>query len=403
MGENPGRQIAVVKMTMLNEVRNLTQNGRTCENATYYVFSSNQLRENVKIIREMFSKSVNICFSVKANPFLAVIGAECADYVEVCSYGELQLCRNNRLSENRIVVGGIYKEKEELEYISYNSYARISIESKSELEELNELLKKSGKKQKVLLRLSSGNQFGIDGKEIVEIVDNKEAYSNVIFAGIHYYSGTQKKQIREITGDLQKIEEVMESCNFDAAEIEYGPGIGVPLFPAQKNEWFGKILEYMAEEINRLSDRYRVTLEFGRLLCYDCGVLITPIVNIKDTNGRRFYIVDTGMHHISYYGQMQGTPSPKVSYLAEKTAERETVTICGSLCTANDILAKNVELGRGQVGDLLVFENVGAYSVTESRALFLSHALPAVYLMEGQSLKLMRGQVETFPLNGQEK
>lgn len=61
-----------------------------------------------------------------------------------------------------------------------------------------------------------------------------------------------------------------------------------------------------------------------------------------------------------------------------KHAVKRNWTIAGSLCTMNDILVRNLELEEPR-GDYLMFENAGAYSVTEGMAVFLSHELPTVY------------------------
>ncbi len=52
--------------------------------------------------------------------------------------------------------------------------------------------------------------------------------------------------------------------------------------------------------------------------------------------------------------------------------------ICGSLCTVADVIVKQLPLAGAQVGDVLVFERVGAYSVMEGINLFLSRDLPCV-------------------------
>ena len=84
---------------------------------------------------------------------------------------------------------------------------------------------------------------------------------------------------------------------------------------------------------------------------------------------------------------------------ADDRAEKNAYTICGSLCTTSDILARGVQLPTLHIGDKLVFEKTGAYSVTEGLALFLSRELPAVYLQEGDRLTLVRDVMQVFTLN----
>ena len=53
-------------------------------------------------------------------------------------------------------------------------------------------------------------------------------------------------------------------------------------------------------------------------------------------------------------------------------------TICGSLCTTADVIVRQLPLVGAQIGDVLVFERTGAYSMMEGMNLFLSRDLPQV-------------------------
>ena len=102
---------------------------------------------------------------------------------------------------------------------------------------------------------------------------------------------------------------------------------------------------------------------------------------------------------MNYYGQIDGHQIPTIIRLGKNNGSNDIYTICGSLCTASDILAKNVLLPYVQPGDQLIFCNVGAYSVTESRAMFLSRDLPIVVLKNGTETNIKRKIVNTYLLN----
>ena len=75
-------------------------------------------------------------------------------------------------------------------------------------------------------------------------------------------------------------------------------------------------------------------------------------------------------------------------------------TLCGSLCTHNDILIRKVRLPELQIGDVLAFYRAGAYSMTEGMALFLSRELPSVFLYsKQQDFKMIRNLTPTDPMN----
>ena len=107
-----------------------------------------------------------------------------------------------------------------------------------------------------------------------------------------------------------------------------------------------------------------------------------------------------------YYGQSMAMKQPLCELFPRRPVESRPVeneqnwNICGSLCTINDILVKQMPLADVKTGDVLIFKNTGAYAMTEGIALFLSRNLPAIVILDekGES-HLARGPLETYPLN----
>ena len=145
-----------------------------------------------------------------------------------------------------------------------------------------------------------------------------------------------------------------------------------------------------------------MTLELGRYFAAISGSYATSIVDLKTNLGRRYCLVDGGIHQVNYYGQMLATKRPPVTVVPCRAGESETYTVCGALCTANDVLLKEFPLTDPQMGDVLIFDRVGAYSHMEGIALFLSRDLPQVALYSAKSgLRLVREAVPTDPWNGE--
>ena len=107
------------------------------------------------------------------------------------------------------------------------------------------------------------------------------------------------------------------------------------------------------------------------------------------------------MHHIVYYGQYMAMKQPFVSVVGRDNAGADKQwTICGSLCSMNDILVKQISLPDLETGDILCFENAGAYCMTEGISLLLSRDLPAIYLVrENGDLYRIREPFETKQIN----
>ena len=90
---------------------------------------------------------------------------------------------------------------------------------------------------------------------------------------------------------------------------------------------------------------------------------------------------------------------PHYEIYPRKVSEFVNYNLCGSLCTINDIIVKNVETRKLSLNDVFIFKNVGAYSSTEGISLFLSRDLPKVIIKKDNDLILVRDTVKTSNLN----
>ena len=83
----------------------------------------------------------------------------------------------------------------------------------------------------MLLRLTSGGQFGMDGMHIENIVANRQKYPWISFEGIQYFSGTQKTSLKKMQRELNEadafLEKLEKNCGLQPAFWKFGPG-----FPA---------------------------------------------------------------------------------------------------------------------------------------------------------------------------
>lgn len=363
----------------------------------FYYLDVGRVQAKIRWLKTCLPEGIKLCFSVKSNPWFAEVALREADFIETCSPGEVQLCLGLGIPASRISVGGVCRTEEECRFLVEMKPRRISVESQNQLRALSKAAEHTNCSLPVLLRLSSGNQFGMPREKIQDILESAYEYPGVEFVGIHYYSGTQKRRPTEVCRDIDQLLNAVRLV--EIREIEYGPGIGVPQFQNQRTDEFADCLEALAEGLAKLSIRHEVILECGRLLTANAGIFVTRIMDIKENAGKSYWIVDGGIHHLSYYGQINGKPHPVIWQETESAEEQKLVTICGSLCAAGDILAKDICLGPAVPGNCLLFLNAGAYTITESRSLFLSRALPAILCHENGETRLLRGHTPTFPLN----
>ena len=74
-----------------------------------FIFDTQSLQDRVRAISDIWGKEVNLCYSIKANPFLISSMLEVVDKLEVCSPGELEICENLGVSGEHIIFSGVNK------------------------------------------------------------------------------------------------------------------------------------------------------------------------------------------------------------------------------------------------------------------------------------------------------
>ena len=133
-----------------------------------YVFDLDELKDRLQMIRRCLGNRIRLCYAMKANPFLVAPLQNFVDKYEVCSPGEFRICERHQVPMEQIVLSGVYKEDREICHAveMYAGKGTFTIESKQQLELLEKCAAAAGKNIRALLRVSSGNQFGMDEESI---------------------------------------------------------------------------------------------------------------------------------------------------------------------------------------------------------------------------------------------
>ena len=369
-----------------------------------YIFDFDILKNRIEYLNESLDKHAKLCFAMKANPFLAKPLSKLTERLEVCSPGEFSVCVKSEIPMKQLVISGVYKSEKDTAMM-IEKYPDIGIYTAESTEQW-ELLKKYSqtyeRKINVLLRLTSGNQFGMTKDEIKEIISEPHPFAHI--CGIQYFSGTQKTSLKRLTRETEKLSEFLlelkTQCGFIPEELEYGPGLPVSYFREDKEFNESEFLCEFANLLGSIDFDGKIILELGRFIAASCGVYITKAVDIKSNRGQRYCIIDGGMNHISYYGQSMAMKIPYMETLPDRTGEDQNITICGALCTVNDILVKQFPVSEIHKGDVFVFKNTGAYCMTEGISLFLTRALPKILGYSKESgFFVIRDEIATDFLN----
>ena len=369
----------------------------------FYVFDLDALADRTRRIQTFFSGTASICYAMKANPFLVGPLKPQIERFEVCSQGEFHICERMGIPREKIVLSGVSKTEEELMEVLEGGGAGIyTAESIRHLILLEQCGERKSAVLPVLLRVTSGNQFGMDRETVKDIVKRRKEYPFLHIIGLQYYSGTQKKKPEKVADEyrnfLRFAGELRDELGFEAKELEFGPGFPVPYFAGERwpeeEEWLNALKAAIEEEPAPV----KVTLEMGRFLAAECGTYLTSVADQKRNEGENYLILDGGIHHVNYYGQMMAMKRPEMDFLPRKEGgSPETMwNLCGSLCTVSDVLVKEVPLPGPEIGDRIAFRKIGAYSVTEGIYLFLSRDLPKVlFFSEKEGPVLARDSLPT--------
>lgn len=368
-----------------------------------FVFDTDEFARQADLIKSALG-DIPLCFSIKANPFLLHAIPESVSRVEVCSPGELAICQKLNVKPETVIYSGVNKGADDISRAVDYGAGILTAESRLHVELIDRVCLEKGKKAEVILRLTSGNQFGIDPDEIIDIILNKEKYKTIDFIGLHYYSGTQKKNASVIEKDICRFEEFIErleaECGYVPRHVEYGPGAAADYFVPPYDEKDNETLQQTAELLKGFAKKYPLTVEMGRFLASSCGTYLTSVADIKNNLGTNYVICDGGINHLKYYGQTMAMQVPPIILLGSDKSYDRSYTLCGSLCTTADLLVRKVELPELKIGDVLAFGRCGAYTITEGTVLFLSRTMPRVMLFsEKDGLRLVRDFYETFNLN----
>ena len=375
-----------------------------------YCFDIIELQQRISQLRQQLPAKVKMCYAAKANTFILKEIEQDIDYYEICSPGELDICRHLDIPLNKVVLSGVYKNKNDLQKImkKQEDIKIYTVESLQQLLDLARLSENHCSHLPVLIRLTSGNQFGVDEEALRYIIENRQHYPCLDIKGIQYFSGTQKHSLKrlekEIIHMVELIGDLASQYDFHCKVLEYGPGLPIDYFSGSGFDekmhlaQFSALLEKVPEDIE-------IVLEIGRSIAAGCGCYLTRIVDIKMNNDVNFAIVDGGIHHLTYYGQSMAMKVPQLEVYRQDTDEFLNITdgkpwnICGSLCTINDILIKQLPVSKLRLDDLFIFKNTGAYCPTEGISLFLTRDLPDIIFVKNQQIQSVRLMKKTSFFN----
>lgn len=387
-----------------------------------YVYSLATLKRHYNVFDQAFAKVPHIvCFSIKANSNLALLRAfaKQGSGFDIVSGGELFRALKVGADPKRIVFSGVAKKKDEIEYALNSGILMFNVESEHELSALNEIAAGIGKKAPISLRvnpdvdpqthpyISTGMKkakFGVDIKKSIETYKKAVAMKNIDVVGVDCHIGSQLTSVTPFVDALAKVREYLDrvlvgEMKKEGAQIKYldlGGGLGI-----NYNDEKPPLPDEYANAIIKGLEGLDITLvlEPGRVIVGNAGVLLTEVQYIKETDTKKFVIIDAGMNDLirpALYGSFMA-----IKPVVESKAETITADVVGPICETGDFFAHDREIARPQRGDLLSVMSAGAYGFTMASN-YNSHPKPPEVLVDGDKYYVVRKR-ETFDdlINGE--
>jgi carboxynorspermidine decarboxylase len=128
-----------------------------------------------------------------------------------------------------------------------------------------------------------------------------------------------------------------------------------------------------------------IYLEPGKALVGNAGYLLTTVLDRFLSDGKTVLILDTSVNHHPEVFEYQRKPA----LLDEDPQGSQSAILAGSTCLAGDLFGEYRYKQLPEVGEKLVFADVGAYSLIKASR-FNGYALPAIYLCQQGELSLVK-------------
>ena len=376
-----------------------------------YLYDYSAIKSQWDLLFSILPDRCKIYYSVKANPNIAIVNVlhELGAAFEIASQGELSAVSRVNIPGSEIIFVGPGKSKLELEDAIKHRLSFVIAESLREIQELNLISKKYDCVTPIALRINPGRgkgmismggvtQFGLELSQLSQILEQKDQYKNLEFAGIHAYLGTGILNWRTIVDHTQmildSIVEMKVKEKMDIRFVDMGGGFGIPYYERDESTDWKNLKRPLARlvtefiDLNPSLDHFGI--ESGRFLVGPSGVFLAEVLDVKDVAGTQYVILDGGTNVFVGDDRYSGARSVPFRVLGSEGDDVRLTTICGPLCTSLDRLAADILLPRVNIGDILVFYQAGAYGLTANRGLFLSHGFPAEALFRDDQLLLIR-------------
>ncbi len=379
------------------------QHGTPC-----FIYSRAALEQNLLAYERALEGIDHLtCFAVKANSNLAVLNvlARLGAGFDIVSGGELERVVRAGGDPGKVIFSGLGKTEAEIASALNLGIRCFNIESEPELDRINSVAAKLGKRAPISLRvnpdvdagthpyISTGlkeNKFGIAIETAPAVYLRAAAMSHIDIVGVDCHIGSQLTTIAPYLDAIDRLLLLVDELANHGIQIKHfdiGGGLGV----SYRDETPPPTADFIKAVLDKIEGRgLALFLEPGRSICADAGLFVTRVEYLKHNSHKNFAIVDGAMNDLlrpALYGAWQ-----EIVPVNQNTAGKDLLSydVVGPVCESADFLGKERLLALAQ-GDLLAVRTAGAYGFVMSSN-YNTRNRAAEIMVDGRTATVVRAR-----------
>jgi len=372
-----------------------------------FVYDMDIVAAQVRRLRDAMPSRLSIHYAIKANPFAPLLErmTSLVDGFDVASGGELERALEAGMAPEHISFAGPGKRDDELR-TAISAGITLNLESEGEADRALAIAARLGRTPRLAVRVNpdfdlrgsgmrmggGAKPFGVDASRAAALA-KRVIEAGADWRGWHIFAGSQALDpmalIETQAATIALAARLSDTVGASPPLVNLGGGFGIAYFPGDERldiRPIGVALDDALEKRPDILKPSEFALELGRWLVGEAGVYLTRVIDVKESQGETFVIVDGGLHHQLAASGNFGTvvrrnyPIAIANRFGADMAA-DPVSVVGCLCTPLDRLGDKVSLPLVKAGDLVAIFLAGAYGASASPAAFLGHPPPGELLV----------------------
>ncbi|MDD5674324.1 MAG: type III PLP-dependent enzyme [Chitinivibrionales bacterium] len=332
-------------------------------------FSRNRIRDNFRALQSALP-GVELFYAVKANcheGILATLQEEGALF-DVCTNGEIDIVKTCRIGPELCLHTHPIKRDSDIRYALDFGIRLFVADNEFELDKflpykdkIKLLIRMSIQNPQCLVNLSQ--KFGAPPADTFALV-KKAADAGLRVAGICFHAGSQNENPFKYIEALEYCRDIYKKAALAGIHLEIVDiGGGFPIDYLARVTPIAQFCQPINEYLARYFSNYRIIAEPGRFICGPAMTLAVRVVGKALREGVWWYYLDEGV-----YGSFSGKMYDHAEYPMQlaRGGERRQSICAGPTCDSIDVVYENIALPPLEIGDLLAFNAMGAYTTASA-------------------------------------